>query len=100
MNKLKEIATDEVYEIYQQSGSVHLIDVREVDEFAEVSAPISRNLPLSQINANPQIVETLGIPKNEPIFVICRSGRRSARACEIFEEQGYERLFNVSGGML
>jgi len=100
MSSFKEITTDEVYDIYQQTGSVHLIDVREVDEFADASAPISQNLPLSRINENPEIVQTLGIPKDEPIYLICRSGRRSARACEIFAEQGFERMYNVSGGML
>lgn len=99
MSHYKETTTDEVYEQYQKLGAVHLIDVREADEFAELSTPISRNLPLSQMG-DPHIIDTLGIKKSEAIYLICRSGKRSARACEIFAEQGYQRLYNVTGGML
>ena len=31
-------------------------------------------------------------------YVICKSGMRSARACQFLEEQGYE-VINVQGGM-
>jgi len=99
MNQYKEITTDEVFQLHKKTGSIHLIDVREADEFAEVSSPISRNLPLSQMHEL-QTIASLGIDKNEAIYLICRSGKRSARACEIFAELGYQRLFNVTGGML
>jgi rhodanese-related sulfurtransferase len=99
MSHYKETTADEVYEQYQKLGSVHLLDVREADEFAELRTPISRNLPLSELH-DPQLVSRLGISKNEAVYLICRSGKRSARACEILAEQGFMRLYNVSGGML
>ena len=44
-----------------------------------------------------------GAPKgnnlaNNPYYVICKSGMRSARACQFLAEQGYE-VINVLGGM-
>ncbi|HET9238140.1 MAG TPA: rhodanese-like domain-containing protein [Oligoflexus sp.] len=99
MSHYKETTADTVYEEYQKFGSVHLIDVREPGEFAELRTPISRNLPLSEIEAS-EVCESLQIPKGEPIYLICGSGKRSARACEILARQGYLRLYNVSGGML
>ncbi|HYX32985.1 MAG TPA: rhodanese-like domain-containing protein [Oligoflexus sp.] len=99
MSHYKETTADDVFEQYQKLGTVHLIDVREVDEFNELRAPMSRNLPLSQLD-DPKVIESLGIKKDETIYLICRSGKRSARACEIFAGEGYQRLFNVSGGML
>ena len=99
MSHYKETTADTVYEEYQKLGSVHLIDVREPGEFAELRAPISRNLPLSEIESS-EVSVSLDIPKEEAIYLICGSGKRSARACEILAQQGYERLYNVSGGML
>jgi rhodanese-related sulfurtransferase len=99
MSHYKETTADSVYEEYQKLGAVNLIDVREVDEFAEVRTPLSRNLPLSELE-NPDAIEKLGIARHEAIYLICRSGKRSARACEILAEQGYKRLYNISGGML
>ncbi len=99
MSHYKETTADAVYEEYQKVGAVHLIDVREPDEFAELRTPLSRNLPLSELN-DPQCITKLGLPKSEPIYFICRSGLRSARACEIFAQHGYQHLYNVSGGML
>jgi rhodanese-related sulfurtransferase len=99
MSHYKETTADEVYEQYQKLGSVHLLDVRETDEFAELRTPISRNLPLSELH-DPHVVSRLGISKDEAIYLICRSGKRSARACEILAEQGFKRLYNISGGML
>lgn len=99
MSHYKEITTDEVFQLQKQTGAVHLIDVREVDEFAEVSTPFSRNLPLSLLG-DPTAIKALGIGAGEPIYLICRSGKRSAKACEIFAGEGYEKLYNVTGGML
>ncbi|AEL10098.1 hypothetical protein SPPN_03290 [Streptococcus pseudopneumoniae IS7493] len=31
-------------------------------------------------------------------YIICKSGMRSARACQFLSEQGYE-VINVQGGM-
>jgi rhodanese-related sulfurtransferase len=98
MSHYKETTADEVYEQYQKLGSVHLIDVREADEFAELRTPLSRNLPLSELH-DPACIAGLGINKSEAIYLICRSGKRSARACEMLAEQGYQRLYNISGGM-
>jgi rhodanese-related sulfurtransferase len=84
---------------YQKLGSVHLIDVREPNELAELRTPISRNLPLSEIESS-EVTVSLDIPKGEAIYLICSFGKRSARACEILARHGYDRLHNVSGGML
>ncbi len=99
MSEYKEITSDEVFALYQLTGAVHLIDVREENEFAAVSASISTNLPLSQLT-DPTVIDKLGIGKDEAIYLICRSGKRSATACEIFAQKGYQRLYNVTGGML
>jgi rhodanese-related sulfurtransferase len=40
------------------------------------------------------------IPKDKPVAIICRSGARSARATLFLRQNGFDRVANVSGGML
>lgn len=40
---------------------------------------------------------TSKLDKNKPVYLYCRSGNRSGKACEILQEKGYE-VYNVLGG--
>ena len=40
------------------------------------------------------------LPKKKEIVVICRSGGRSAQVADYLERQGFEKVFNLSGGIL
>ncbi len=40
------------------------------------------------------------LPKDKPIYVICRSGNRSMAASEILEKNGFQDIRNVQGGIL
>jgi rhodanese-related sulfurtransferase len=77
--------------------NVHLIDVREPAEFNDAlgHAPGAVLIPLGQL---PQRFQE--IPKDKPVAIICRSGARSARATMFLRQNGFERVANVSGGML
>ena len=44
---VKTISPSEVYRLHQESGIIVVIDVRERNEFSEVSAPMAKNFPLS-----------------------------------------------------
>jgi hypothetical protein len=50
---------------------------------------------------NPKaIMESRGAKASEPLYIICRSGGRSAQACQMFEKAGYSNVVNVEGGTL
>ena len=90
---MKEITFNDFYQLYQNS-SLSVLDVREVDEFESLHLEGARNLPLSQL------ADTFDqLDKDQLHYVICKSGMRSARACQFLAEQGYE-VINVQGGML
>ncbi len=40
------------------------------------------------------------LPKDKPLYVICRSGNRSMTASEILEKAGFKDIRNVQGGIL
>lgn len=56
-----------------ETGSAHLVDVREPAEFAAGHIPGSINLPLSRF-------DTADLPTGKPVILICLSGARSGRA--------------------
>ena len=89
---MKEISFDEFYQLYQNE-QLSLVDVREVEEFEAFHLEGARNFPLSQLT---DAFEQLD--KDNLYYVICKSGMRSARACQFLAEQGYE-VINVQGGM-
>ncbi|MFS9269712.1 rhodanese-like domain-containing protein [Streptococcus infantis] len=89
---MKEISFDEFYQLYQNE-QLSLVDVREVEEFEALHLEGARNFPLSQLADTYKQLE-----KNQLYYVICKSGMRSARACQFLAEQGYE-VINVQGGM-
>lgn len=89
---MKEIAFDEFYQLYQNS-SPSVLDVREVEEFETLHLEGAQNLPLSQLTDTYDQLD-----KDLLYYVICKSGMRSARACQFLAEQGYD-VINVQGGM-
>ena len=89
---MKEISFDEFYQLYQNE-QLSLVDVREVEEFEAFHLEGARNFPLSQLADTYEQLD-----KDNLYYVICKSGMRSARACQFLAEQGYE-VINVQGSM-
>ena len=79
-----------------QSRGVLLLDVREVDEYAELHAPGSTLIPLGQLQ---QRLSEIKDYKDLQVAVICRSGNRSAQAIKVLERAGFSAAVNVEGGM-
>jgi rhodanese-related sulfurtransferase len=74
------------------TGAV-LLDVREDDEWSAGHAPEAQHVPMSQLTGRLEEV-----PHAEPLYVICRSGARSARVVAFLAQQGVSAV-NVAGGM-
>lgn len=89
-----EISVQELSEILEKDPSTILIDVREQDEFEDVNLS-GRLIPMSEIEE--RFAE---IPKDAPVYIHCRSGKRSRTAIEFLKSKGYSNCFNVAGGIL
>lgn len=91
---MKEITAEALREKVEQNEKVTILDVRRDDEVAEGIIPGAKHIILDEL---PERFNELN--KEEPLYIICRSGGRSQKACEFLEEKGYD-VSNVTGGML
>lgn len=73
-----------------------LIDVRTPEEFASGHVPGARNIPVDQLEA--RLAELEDFSGGE-IYLVCRSGGRSARGADALAGHGF-RTVNVAGGTL
>jgi len=75
-----------------------ILDVRTSEEFEEKSIPDAILANILEPSEFMRVVEKL--EKNSKIFVYCRSGIRSQKACNILDELGFKETFNLNGGIL
>ncbi|GAB3703964.1 rhodanese-like domain-containing protein [Corynebacterium nasicanis] len=81
--------------VTQVPADAQLIDVREAEEFSEVHAAGATLIPLSEFAGRVGELDT-----DRDIYLICRSGGRSGRACEFLQENHDIAAINVEGGTL
>jgi glyoxylase-like metal-dependent hydrolase (beta-lactamase superfamily II)/rhodanese-related sulfurtransferase len=76
---------------------VQIVDVREPEEFngALGHVPGARLIPLGLLTEKQALLD-----KANPVVVVCRSGARSARATLMLGSAGFDKVANLSGGML
>ncbi|MEN9646330.1 MAG: hypothetical protein RL238_2999 [Actinomycetota bacterium] len=89
---IREITVAEL-ETVLASGA-RLVDVRETDEYESGHVPGAVHVALGTV---PDRVDAFR--GDGPVYVVCRSGARSMKACEYLAQQGVEAV-NVAGGTL
>lgn len=72
-----------------------IIDVRTVAEFSAGHIEGAINIPVDQIGQQASSIK--GLKPGSTILVYCRSGRRSAAAAQILQQQGYKRVLDGGG---
>jgi rhodanese-related sulfurtransferase len=88
------ISPAELSERMRRNDDLLLIDVREPEEHALARIEGARLLPLSLF---PEWAETLDA--NKEIVFMCHHGIRSAQVCAFLARQGYNKLYNLAGGI-
>lgn len=89
--KIQTISCEDAYKKRKDST---LIDVREKHEFDHGHAEGAINIPLSSLTKD--LIDPL--PKEKPLFIICQSGGRSARAAALVTGWRESLVFSVDGG--
>ena len=80
---------------FQIPADTFILDVRNEDETPEADFENVLKIPMNILEEN-----TNGIPKDKPVYVMCQSGIRSARAIEILKNKfDFQNLINAEGGI-
>ena len=75
--------------------SLKIIDVREIHEISRGTVPGAKPMPMSSIP-----VRLNELTRDEELYFICHSGARSAQVCMFLQQQGFDNVYNLRGGML
>lgn len=89
---MREIDVDQLEKVMAEG--VVLVDVREPMEFAEAHVPGAALIPMGQLGARIDELDRSG-----PVYLVCRSGHRSAVVGQMLEAHGFDTI-NVVGGTL
>jgi rhodanese-related sulfurtransferase len=79
---------------FARGADVVLLDVREHDEVATAAVDGARHIPMRDVPA--RLAE---IDKDMTLVVMCHSGGRSARVATFLRGAGFEKIFNLRGGI-
>ena len=79
------------------SDSIQLVDVRTPEEFAEGHIQHAVNINFHDEDFSSQIAE---LNKKRPVYVYCRSGKRSGKAAKEMVALGFTQVVNLKGGLL
>lgn len=96
---MEEITVQEFKEkIADEDSNVLLLDVREPFEQyqSKIKYENSTLIPVDQLQSRLDEIES---HKDKEIVCMCRSGSRSANACELLEKEGFSNVKNLKGGI-
>jgi sulfur-carrier protein adenylyltransferase/sulfurtransferase len=82
------------HDVFTEHRAASVIDVREPYERDDGYIDGSANVPLAQL-----LYRARGWDKHAALILVCRSGARSAVAARQLAAEGFDNLFNLSGGM-
>ncbi len=74
-----------------------MLDVREESEYAQGYIINSMHIPLSKFTDK---IGSLEKHRHRPVIVSCQSGARSGQACRQLIKNGFEKVYNLKGGIL
>jgi rhodanese-related sulfurtransferase len=82
----------------QKDANPIIIDVRTEEEFNEGYIPNALNMDIYKGQGFIYQIDELDKSKN--CYVYCRSGGRSAQACNILKQMGFQNAYNLDGGFM
>ncbi|MCI2256164.1 sulfurtransferase TusA family protein [Domibacillus sp. PGB-M46] len=91
---IPEISLEDFKEKVENGEHMTVLDVRELEEYQEGHIDGAIHIPLGEVEQR-----SGELKKDDLIYVICHSGRRSELAAQTMSKQGFKQLINVVPGM-
>lgn len=80
-----------------QAGDGVVLDVRKPEEFAAGHIEGAKNIDYYGKTFKESLAE---LPRDKTYLIYCRSGGRSGRTSAMMNELGFQRVFDLEGGMI
>lgn len=93
---MKHMNVTELQALLQSGVTPLLLDVREQHELVNGVIEGAVNVPMNTI---PERLEGFLDYREQPVVLICRSGKRSAQVGQFMERAGFTDIINLDGGM-
>ncbi|HEY8623934.1 MAG TPA: rhodanese-like domain-containing protein [Casimicrobiaceae bacterium] len=71
-----------------------VVDVRTAGEFARGTIAGAQHVELGTLPRQADALDPLA-----PVVLVCQSGARSAQGCAWLAQRGFERVYNLGGGI-
>jgi len=75
---------------------VQLVDVRTPEEFEEKRISNAQNIDFRSPTFDEDIIK---LDKSKPVLLYCKSGGRSAKCVEKLKKAGFEKIYELEGGI-
>lgn len=92
---VKVVTPDEMQTILELDG-VQLVDVRTPEEYNEGYIENAQNIDFYSPTFDEDILK---LDKSKPVILYCKSGTRSAKCADKLKEAGFEKIYDLEGGI-
>lgn len=99
MTTYETLTVTEAHDQASADANAIIVDVREPSEWQTTGVPEGATLISLATVTSVGSGEVDGLPKDQPIYVICNSGNRSRVAADHLISLGYPTVYNIDGGI-
>lgn len=89
------VITADKYKKEIEKENVQLVDVRTPEEFQEGHIQGAKNIDFFSEDF---LAQFEALDKDEPVYIYCRSGNRSAKASKKLSDAGFKKIVDLEGG--
>ena len=94
--KYTTLEADDFKSAIRDTPKSMILDVRSRNEFDDEKIPHAMNIDILNPNFNNKVSK---FDKEKSYFIYCQKGGRSARACKRMVKMGFEKVYNLKGGI-
>lgn len=92
------ISNEELVSFLESDEEMQFVDVRTSEEFYSERIPgFTYNIDYYKLEDDYSLLD--GLNKNIPVVIMCNSGNRSVGASEIFVDEGFSEVYNLTSGI-
>jgi len=95
-SSVASVTPSEAAKMFSEQKAI-IVDVREDDEWKAQHIAGAIHIPLAQVESR---LAELAQYKDSNVVVQCRSGKRSEKAAGLLKSAGFDKVYNLAGGIM